>query len=241
MASIKLSRRSVLRGAGSIAIALPFLEAMAPERAAAAAPAGVAKRFIAVYTPGGTVRERWVPTAAANGNEAEYATSSILKPLEAVRPYILIPDGLAMKAADGEQHQAGMVAFLSGSSQSKAANKYSPGPSIDQVLAGRVSTGKRMKSLELAMRWGTGKAHGLLSPISAINFEEVAPYAPIPPRLDPKQIWKDLFGALDPKRNPDAAALLTRKKSMIESGLTNTSRRFANSRRASPRRRASAT
>ena len=56
MTSFRLSRRAVLRGAGSIAIALPWLEIMREERPAHAA--GVpARRFIGVYTPGGTVHE----------------------------------------------------------------------------------------------------------------------------------------------------------------------------------------
>jgi len=74
MTSFRLSRRAVLRGAGGIAIALPWLEIMRQERPARAAGAA-AKRFVGVYTPGGTVHgevqpppstysipEQWTPT-----------------------------------------------------------------------------------------------------------------------------------------------------------------------------------
>ena len=54
MAKFRLHRRAVLRGAGSIAIALPWLEIMGTPRARAATPAN---RFVAVYTPGGTDSE----------------------------------------------------------------------------------------------------------------------------------------------------------------------------------------
>ena len=56
MPNFRLSRRAVLRGAGSIAIALPWLEIMEPTRLARAQTASTtARRFISVYTPGGTV------------------------------------------------------------------------------------------------------------------------------------------------------------------------------------------
>ena len=57
MAKFRLNRRTVLRGAGSVAIALPWLEIMAPERQANAAAATAAQRFLGVYTPGGTVND----------------------------------------------------------------------------------------------------------------------------------------------------------------------------------------
>ena len=61
----RLNRRALLRGAGSIAIALPWLEIMGtPEARAAAAPA---KRFLSVYQPGGTVADKFWPTGDANG------------------------------------------------------------------------------------------------------------------------------------------------------------------------------
>ena len=56
MGKFKLNRRTMLRGAGSIAIALPWLEIMGEEKLAHAQAAGTAKRFLSVYTPGGTRR-----------------------------------------------------------------------------------------------------------------------------------------------------------------------------------------
>src|SRR5262245_26321682 len=107
-----LSRRAALRGAGSIAIALPWLEIMGGERPAegAAAPAS---RFLAVYQPGGTVRAKYTPT----GTETAPILSPILAPLEPVKNKILIIDGLDMQSAVGEQHQAGIIALLTGTTQ----------------------------------------------------------------------------------------------------------------------------
>ena len=44
----RLTRRFFLRGAGGIAVGLPFLETLVP-RSARAAPGDVAKRFVAFF------------------------------------------------------------------------------------------------------------------------------------------------------------------------------------------------
>ena len=85
MPQFRLNRRAVLRGAGSVAIALPWLEAMTPERPAQAA-AAPAKRFVGVYTPGGTVLENWRPT----GTENAFTLSTILQPLNAVKEHVMV-------------------------------------------------------------------------------------------------------------------------------------------------------
>jgi len=205
----------MLRGAGSIAIALPWLEAMRGPGTAAAAPA-LAQRFLAVYTPGGNVvnngsgENRWRPT----GTENDFTLSPILAPLEAIKHKLIVMDGLSMHSAQGEQHQAGIIAWLTGTTQQ--GNGYSGGPSIDQVIAGTVSVGKPKKSIEMAVRWGTGKSHGLLHPINSANFEDNPDHSPIPPRLDPQQIFTDLFGTIDPKNSDEAKARIERKKSILD-------------------------
>jgi len=211
MAKFRLNRRAVIRGAGSIAIALPWLEIMQPEPRASAA-ATPAQRFVAVYTPGGTVRAKWVPT----GTETAFTLSPILKPLAPVQDKIIVVDGLDMKSAVGEQHQAGIIAWLTGTAQSAANRNYAGGPSVDQVIATRISAGKKAKaSIQVAIRWATGKSHGLLSPINAANYEDNATFNPIPPRLDPVEIFKDLFGTLSASTG-DAAAMVARQKSILD-------------------------
>jgi len=189
----RLSRRTLLRGAGSVAIALPWLEIMEPERRSEAAPA-TAGRFLAVYQPGGSVLERWRPT----GTESNFTLSPILAPLEAVKNRIVVLDGIDMKSAVGEQEQSGMIALLSGTRQITANTGYAKGPSLDQVLATRLAGNRRFPSLALAVRWGTGKSHGRLHPINALNFEDNATFLPMPPRLDPQAIFSELFGSLGP-------------------------------------------
>ncbi|AUX42071.1 hypothetical protein SOCE26_034980 [Sorangium cellulosum] len=212
MSKFTLSRRAMLRGAGAIAVSLPWLEIMGPERTAHAQPAP-AKRFLAVYTPGGTVMDRWRPT----GSETSFTLGPILAPLAPVQDRLLVVDGLEMKSARGEQHQSGIIAWLTGSPQEGSPNGYGSGPSIDQVIASRISAGQKAKaSIQIALRWATGKSHGLLSPMNAANFEDAAPHRPIPPRLDPVEIFTELFGTLNPGDNNDAARRLARKQSILD-------------------------
>lgn len=202
MTPFRLNRRCVIRGVGSIAIALPWLEVMRDERVARAQSASVPlKRFLTIYQPGGTVRQgalgdRYTPT----GSENSFKLSPILAPLEPMKGRLLIIDGLTMKCADQstytvEQHQGGSVGWLTGAIQPGAGN-YPKSPSLDQLLATRLSSARSYNSLQLAVRWATGKSHGKLSPINAMFFQASAPYAPIPPRLDPQDIFNTLFGAL---------------------------------------------
>jgi len=151
-----------------------------------------------VYTPGGTVLANWRPT----GTETEFTLSPILQPLSTVKSHVLIVDGVDMKCAVGEQNQAGLIALLTGTKQQGSPMDFASGPSIDQVLASRLSAGLRLPSLEQAVRWGTGKAHGLVSPIDILSFADKPTFAPIKPRLDPVATWKDLFGS-DQTVRPD--------------------------------------
>ena len=212
----RLSRRAVLRGAGTIAIGLPWLECMEDDVKAQAAGT-TAQRFIGVYQPGGTVIDKWRPT----GSETAPVYGSILAPLEPVKDKVLVVDGLEMKSAVGEQHQAGIISFLTGAVQG-VAQKYSssrPGAenaSVDQIIATKISKGKKpLSSLQIAVRWATGKSHGLLHPINALNFEDTTTNAPMPPRLEPSEIWTTLFGSIMPA-TPAMDTAVLRKKSILD-------------------------
>jgi len=197
MSQFRLNRRAVLRGAGGIAIALPWLEIMAPERRALAQSPS-AKHLVTVFTPGGTVLENWKPRAITAEND--FQLGSILAPLEPHKDRLLGFSGVDLavwRALAGEQNQSGIVGWLTGMPQ-PGAGKYPQGPSIDQVLAPTLSSGLDLPSLQLAVRWGTGKSHGLVSPINIANYADDAQWSPIAPRLDPQEAWQALFGVARP-------------------------------------------
>jgi hypothetical protein len=199
MTRFKLNRRTVIRGAGSIALALPWLEVMGRPARAQTAGAVPLKRFVTIYTPGGTVRsgangDKYTPT----GSESAFTLSPILAPLEPMKSRILIADGMNLTCGDQakynvEQHQGGSVGMFTGAIQQGAGN-YPPKmfPSIDQVLGPRLSAGKPYGTLQFAVRWATGKSHGKLSALNALYFSDSGP---LPPRLDPQDIFTTLFGS----------------------------------------------
>lgn len=201
MTRFKLDRRTVIKGAGTIAIALPWLEVMGRgRRAQAQATSSVPiKRFVTVYQPGGAVRQgangdKYTPT----GTETSFTMSPILMPLQPYQSRLLVVDGLNLTCGDQskysvEQHQGGEVGWLTGAIQQGASNYIAKNsPSIDQVLASRLSTGKAYGSVQLAVRWATGKSHGKLHPINAMNFDN---NGPLPPRLDPQDVFTTFFGS----------------------------------------------
>jgi hypothetical protein len=214
MGKLKLDRRTVLRGAGTIAIALPWLEIMGDEKVAHAAGAP-AKRFLSVYTPGGTVLDKFWPS-----DKADPTSSNILKPLAVHKDKLLVVKGLNMDCAVGEQHQSGIIGLLTGSKQNGSPKDYSSFASIDQVIATRLqadaATRRPRGSLQFGVRWATGKSHGLLSPINAAIFEDSKNLTPLPPRLDPQQIFSDLFGSLDPTQAAGADLRIARRKSVLD-------------------------
>src|SRR5204862_8350188 len=102
MTRFKLNRRTVIKGAGTIAIALPWLEVMGNGRRARAQTASVPlKRFVSVYQPGGGVRtgangDKYTPT----GSETSFTLSPILAPLQPVQSRIIVADGLNLTCGD---------------------------------------------------------------------------------------------------------------------------------------------
>jgi hypothetical protein len=199
---------------------------MSDKSAEAAATPTTAQRFIAVYYPGGVVRkgsagDKYTPT----GSETAPVLSQILAPFESVKSKINIIDGLTMNSAVGEQHQAGIIAMLTGTEQVTAAppapapvpsGAWAKGPSLDQVIARRLLAAKPIRSLEVAIRWATGKSHGLLHPINSLNFEDNTSFSPMPPRIDPQRIYDEVFGMIGTSTPTNVEAIrILRKKSIL--------------------------
>jgi len=67
----------------------------------------------------------------------------------------------------------------------------------------------------MAVRWATGKSHGNLHPINSLTFADDGKASPIPPRIDPREIFEVLFGSLEPSDGGPSTELL-RKKSILD-------------------------
>src|SRR5262249_3632389 len=96
MSAQTISRRAVLRGFGT-AIALPWLEAMAPAPPIAKAGATKARAMPMAffYVPNGVHMPSWTPKDAGR----QFKLPQILKPLEPFRNDLLVLTGLAQDGA----------------------------------------------------------------------------------------------------------------------------------------------
>src|SRR5205809_4752829 len=141
---MKLSRRTVLRGAGC-AVGLPWLESM---HALADTPKSseFAKRFGVVFLGCGINEDHW----SAEGEGASMKLSKTLSPLEPLKQKINVIDGLYVKALTGQGIHPGQTgSLLSGAHISKGAIIHS-GISVDQMIASRIGENTPQSSIVLA-------------------------------------------------------------------------------------------
>jgi hypothetical protein len=201
-----MSRRTLLRGAGGVALGLPFLDAMVkPGRAGA--QAATPKRFLVYYKPGGVVLDKWLPT----GTETDFTLGPVHQPLAPFKQQLMILEGVDLKIAEigvGSPHSKGMGGLLTGRElptgpYDTCAGRagFPAGPSIDQVIAARIGKTTKLPSLELAVNWPTDKRDGgKAAPTNCLTFAGGG--APVPPSIDPAAVWTRLFADLgaDPQQ-----------------------------------------
>jgi hypothetical protein len=210
-----LDRRTLLRGAGGVAIALPFLDAMWPARARAQATRP--KRFFVMTGVNGVTTNTWFPT----GGEKDFTLGASMAPLEPFKANLIIPDGFTKMqrgTTDGTAHGRGAASAISGWTSS-GKNGIADGASIDQVLANAIGGGTKLKSLI------TGNK------VYNYFFFTDGPKQVHPVEPDPKKNFDRLFTgftapagggaspAPDPGATADLARLRARDKSILDAAI----------------------
>lgn len=195
---LSISRRTLLRGAG-VALALPWLEAMAPRRAFGARPAPAPRRLVFVFAPNGIHMPDWTPA----GTEPGFALPRLLQPLEAVRGEVLVLTGLAHDNArakgDGPgDHARSAACFLTGAHPKKTAGAdIKCGVSVDQLAAQRLGTATRFASIELgtepARQSGDCDSGYSCAYSSCVSWR--TPHQPVACEIRPALVFDRLFGA----------------------------------------------
>ena len=144
-----LDRRLFLRGVGA-AVALPYLDAMAPAFAATRRlESNTPRRLAFVYIPNGVIQEAWTPLATG----ADFEFTRVLKPLEPYRDDLLVLSGLTHNngraLGDGAgDHARAASSFLTGIHPKKTAGAdIQLGISVDQVAAEAIGDQTRYVSL----------------------------------------------------------------------------------------------
>ncbi len=194
-----LNRRTLLRGAGGIALALPMLEVMAPRRAFAASP----KRLVIFYTPNGT-NDRGLAIPSQTG--MNFTLPLETAPLAPLQKDLLVLSGIDMKTAQGNQvgdlHSIGMSHMLTCVNAVKADGyatpggggffvSYAGGISVDQKIAQTLKPPTRMQSIELGVQSTLGIG---VHPFSRMIYEDRLRAKP--PQDDPRQVFKALVSNL---------------------------------------------
>lgn len=210
-----LSRRAVLRGLGT-ALALPWLDAMAPRRLLGAPADPAARppvRIAFLYVPNGIQMGQWTP--AREGEDFEFP--ALLEPLTPVRRDVSVLSGLAALEGrpfeDGGNHAPAMGAFLTGVHPRKILRC---GISADQLAAERIGHLTRLPSLELSChRSGRPTCDGYPCVVTS-TLSWASPTQPIPAEGSPKAVFERLFAA----EAPDRAARNAVRRSILDAVRT---------------------
>jgi hypothetical protein len=196
-----ISRRTILKGVGA-AIALPLLDAMSPAAQAwAKTAAGSApKRFAFIGFPHGAIMDRWSPKEVGTG----YEMSTILQPLEALRPHLTIVSGLRNKPGETPEPHAYIESTWLSCVKPWDHGAAGPdsGVTADQMAARHIGQDTRLPSLELTT-----------SQVGA-RLAWRTPTQPLPQEGNPRAVFQKLFGQGDTDK--ERAAILQETGSILD-------------------------
>jgi hypothetical protein len=195
MSKLPLSRRAALRGLGAV-MALPFLEAMGPRSAFAAAAAQSPLRMAFLYTPNGKQMDAWTPS-----KDGVLELTQTLEPLKNIKDKLTVLTGLSHRkaAANGDgggDHARALATFLTGTQAKKTDGAdIRAGVSIDQLAAQHAGKHTRFASLEIGCDAGaqSGNCDSGYSCAYSSSIAWRSPTQPVPKEVNPKAIFERLF------------------------------------------------
>ena len=199
MMPLRFTRRNLLRGALAATAAVPLLDA---RRARGDSSAPV--RFVVMTTPNGTRNSLFWPT----GSETDFKLNQITAPLEAYKSKLTFLKGIKLNdslqngqlgGTLGSEHARGTGGMLTARplnagtefvSFGNTTSGWGSGQSLDQYLVGKLAPPTTFKSLQLGVHVRDTEVR---SRISYTDSNQ-----PVPPREDPKDVFKTLFGSMMP-------------------------------------------
>jgi hypothetical protein len=204
-------RRNFLRGAGGVAVGLPFLESLAPRRARAA-DASIPRRFVAFFECNGVDMTRFFPNSPYGALTEASLAGTALEPLAAHVSKMLVPRGIHMvprgfgwDPSAGDDHAKGMGHKLT-AQPLLDGTFYANGISVDQEIANQLNeSGRPALNLHVGYR-----AQGQLGVCSY--------YGPDQPAIGENNPWlayQDLMG-LSNLDEVALARLVARRESVLD-------------------------
>lgn len=202
-----ISRRTVLKGMGT-AIALPFLDAMTPALASSRLPGDKPVRMMFVYVPNGIMMQHWNPGYEGKLQELP----RVLKPLEPLKDDIMLLSNLTNNAGrawlDGAgDHGRCCGSYLTSVHVRKSKSDILSGVSADQIVANQIGSKFRFPSLEVGIEDArqAGDCDSGYSCAYTNNLAWKSETQPLPPILNPRQLFERLFGS-GAELSPEARA-----------------------------------
>jgi hypothetical protein len=192
-ASSPLSRRTFLRAAG-VAVALPWLESLAPASTSPAIP----RRLVAIETNMGILPQFFFPEKGGR----EFALTPYLEKLATLRDQMTVFSGVSLPGVTGGH--AAEKCFLTGTPHPERGG-FRNGISLDQFAAERVGNQTRFPSLVLAM---SGENNQTLS------FTRSG--APLPAERSPNKLFRRLFLQGKPEDVAASVEALRQDRSLLD-------------------------
>ena len=213
-----LNRRTFLHGLG-VTMALPFLEAMLPRAASAAAVGRPPVRTAFLYVPNGVNMADWTPAQTG----ADFQLPYILEPLQAHKNDVLVLTGLTQDKgrANGDgagDHARAASTWLTGAQPLKSeSSRIRVGVSADQVMAGAIGRQTRFPSIELGVepsRQG-GKCDSGYACAYSNNISWRSDTTPSGAEINPRLVFERIFASANPKLANEGTARRERQRKSI--------------------------
>jgi hypothetical protein len=215
-----LSRRTFLR-AGSVALALPFMDAMVPAATPLANTAAAPKtRAGFFYIPHGAIMNntpfgKEVDFWTSSGKGADFTLGKTLASLEPFKNYVTTFDNLVNEASLGSVHTLNPATWLSCVRPDTAAKGASMSVTLDQVIARHLGQKTALPSLEICSETTIQVAAcGGAGCYYASTTSYSGPNTPLPMEYNPRKVFIQLMGEGDTAA--ERTALLRENSSILD-------------------------
>src|SRR5207249_5512913 len=215
-----ISRRTVLRGLGTV-VALPLLDAMVPALTAAAnTPAKAVRRLAVIYHPNGVIYDKWLPKGAG----ADFEFSPTLAGLAPFRDQLTIITGLFSDQAEargdgGGDHSRASGTYLTGVHVRKSDSIVENSVSMDQIAANAHKGETQLSSLQLTMDDNSlvGSCDVGYSCAYSSTLSWLTPTLPLMAENNPRVVCERLFGSSESTDARVRASRLRQDRSILDS------------------------
>jgi hypothetical protein len=213
-----LPRRTFLRGLGTAAVGLPFLDAMVPAFSASSVP-DPPVRMAFFYVPNGVIMDAWNPDYEGEWKQLPRS----LKPLDPFRKDVLQIGNLTHNTGrallDGAgDHGRCCGSYLTGVQVKKSVVEIRNGISFDQIIANEIGGKTRFPSIELGMDDArqAGDCDSGYSCAYTNNLAWRSATQPLPPILNPRVLFERMFGAGQPMTAEERARQSKYRRSILD-------------------------